>query len=95
MEIFRMLSHNESTISSFLKKWNSQGVFHGQVGRPKKDDRADEVIEATIRDRRPSIRQVGSALALSPEQVRLTRHRNHFHFSDSVPIGSEMSQSLN
>jgi hypothetical protein len=45
----RMLSRNESTSHSFLKKWNSQGVFRGQVGRPKKDDRADEVIEPTIR----------------------------------------------
>jgi hypothetical protein len=59
MEISRMLSRNESTIRSFLKKWNSQGVFRGQVG---------------------------AALALNPEQVRLTRHRNHFHFYDSVSV---------
>jgi IS30 family transposase len=31
MEISRMLSRNESTIRSFLKKWNSQGVFRSQV----------------------------------------------------------------
>jgi hypothetical protein len=49
MDIFRMLFRNESTIRSFLKKWNSQGFFRGQVGRPKKDDRVDEVIEAAIR----------------------------------------------
>jgi hypothetical protein len=71
-----MLSRNESTIRFFLKKWNSQGVFRGQVGRPKKDDRADEGIAATICDRRSSIHQVGPALALSREQACLTRHRN-------------------
>jgi hypothetical protein len=81
-----MLSRNKSTIRSFLKKWNSQGVFRGQIGRPKKDDRAEEGIEATIRDRRSLIRQVGAALALNREQVHLTRHRNHFHFYESVPV---------
>jgi hypothetical protein len=76
MEPSRMLSRNERAIRSFLKKWNSQSVFRGQGARPKKDDQADEIIEAAIRDRRPSIFQVGAALALIREQVRLTRHRS-------------------
>jgi hypothetical protein len=81
-----MLFRNKSTIRSFFKEWNSQGVFRGQVGRPKKDDRAGEVIEATILDRRPSIYQAGAALALSRGQVHLVQYRNHFYFYYSVPV---------
>jgi transposase len=38
METSRMLSRNESTIRSFLKKWKTQDLFRNQVGRPKKND---------------------------------------------------------
>jgi hypothetical protein len=86
METFRMPSRSGSTIRSFLKKWNSQGIFGGQVARLKTDDLADAVIEAIIRDRRSSIRQVGAALALSREQVRLTRHRNRSGYWASRPF---------
>jgi hypothetical protein len=81
MEIVRMHSRNESTIRSFLGKWRSQGLFHGQIGSRKKDDWADEVIEARLTDWRSPIRQVGVALAISREQVRVTWHRKNFQLS--------------
>jgi hypothetical protein len=99
VEIPRLLFRRESTIRSFFKKWNSQCGFSGQVGRPKKDDRADEVIEATIRDRRSSIRQVGAALALTVNKS--VSHGSEIISTFTTPFlsprarsGSEISRPL-
>jgi hypothetical protein len=63
-------------------------LFHRPEGRPKSVTRevVALIIDATLADRRSSVRGVADQVGFSPETVKRVRHRENYHYYASVAV---------
>jgi transposase len=94
-QIAEEMGRNESTVRSFLAKFDKTGMFHGTIGRPLKlisglnqrvvaDVSSDPHL--SVRSETGALKAFNDAFSVSRETVRKIRHEQGYHYYDTIPM---------